>query len=449
MLELITPVISRCFQVCESDRTWRCGPGSHEAGSADLKAVSGFRDPGVVKTGTDIWHTPTPAVYLDQWVWVRFARVVGGKPHELGDAAVLDAVVAAAQRGVLFPLSTTHYEETLRIRDPRQRQDLMTVMAPVSQMYTLRSQGDLVRHQLLAAMHDAIGRPTFRPPRPRVFGRGFTWAFSGVDSQMRVVGPDDSARFADTAWLRHATQYFEAQMLRGPTDEEIPELSANGYLDLRSLESRSGNRLAWEELFAKQLAGHSPKPSRLELRAWLLGRELTHEYSENLTRTLMEYRLTFASLVGGAHGSQARQRAVEFAERVPTLRISAEMKLEMFRNPSRRWTQNMVRDIDAISLALPYCRAVVGDRDAMNLLRRSHAPVRYGSLAVHELAELPEVLAQIKTEDASSEDLYSWDCVGPGEGFRIDPPKPLDPGYLCSGARVRLCGPKRPIWTGL
>lgn len=394
---------------------------------------------------TTDWHTPSPSVYLDQWVWIRFARVIGGEPERRSDVAVLEAVAAAGERGVVFPLSATHYEETARVLDPRQRTALAGVMAPISQLRTLRSQGDLVRHQLLVAMHEMVGRPAFRPSPPEVLGVGVHWAFRGVKAQVRVLDPSGQIQDVDPSWLRQASQFFEAQVLAGPGDHEIEGLRRLGYISPREVEERPGNRLAWERVFAEKLKDESP--SRAELRVWLLARELMHEYSHLLDRMLREYRLTFAAIAGGSNGKASRRRAVEFAERVPTLRIAADMKLEVFRNPGRRWSLNMLRDIDALSVALPYCRAVVADRDAAALVQRSSAPSRYGSVVIHELSRIPEVLEDLATEASASResDRTGWDAVGPGVGFRHDLPERLVREGLPPGCVVRLCGPDGPL----
>jgi hypothetical protein len=399
----------------------------------------------MVRTEGVGWHIPVPSVYLDQWVWIRFARVVRGVSNQPGDAAVLQAVMAASTRGVAFPLSATHYKETLRIADPRQRDDLASVMASVSHMRTLRRQTDLVRHQLLVAMHEMVGRPTFRPRPLEVLGLGASWAFRGIRGQLRVLGPDGTVQDVDAGWIRHATQHLEKRTLAGPGDNDIGALRRGGYVSPRELEERPGNRVAWEEEYARMLQSESP--SRAELRVWLLARELQHEYVDPLTSLLQEYRLTFADIAGKSGEESTRHRAVAFAERVPTLRISADMKLEMFRNPSRPWTINMVRDIDAVSVALPYCRAVVADRDAVALLRRSDAPARHGSVILHNLAELPEVLDDLAVEAARQRDVdhTGWNVVGPGSGFRCDQPPPLDRTGLPPGAVVRLCGPMGPL----
>ncbi|WP_432003572.1 hypothetical protein [Streptomyces sioyaensis] len=76
--------------------------------------------------------TAVPSVYLDQWVWIRLAHAAGGTPREPSDTRVLHAVRQAAETGVVFPLSATHYHDTGRITHPRRRADLARTMASIS-----------------------------------------------------------------------------------------------------------------------------------------------------------------------------------------------------------------------------------------------------------------------------------------------------------------------------
>jgi len=386
-------------------------------------------------------HTRLPAVYLDQWVWIRLARAHLGRPERPFHADVLAAVRDASADGVVFPLSSTHYWETLRIRDPRQRRDLVEVMAPISAMRTLRSHGDLLRHQLLVALHESVGRSAFRPGMPEVLGLGAQWAFRGVPARLQIV---DAAGVVvhrvDRTWLRHLNQYAEAELLAGPSDDEVPALKELGYAAPREIDDHPGNRLAWEELLAGRLADHNP--SRAELRVWLLARELTHEYLDLLNKILAEYRLTFADIAKVRDPGEVRSNAVEFVERVPTLRIAAEMKLEMFRDRNRSWTRNMVDDIDALSIAVPYCRVVVADRDAAAMLRRSQAHARHGTTVINDLGALPELLEDLRVEARGlGGDPTGWGEVGPGEGFRLDRPARLSDGDVPPGCSVRMTDP--------
>ena len=146
-----------------------------------------------------------PAVYLDQWVWIRLARANVGRPQHNEDQRVLEAVRAAAATGIRFPLSATHYAETGRILDWRQRKDLTDVVAPISLMQTIRAQPVLMRHQFLVALHETLGRPTFRPPPPEVLGVGVHWAFSGVQAFFKVVNDEGQMIDVDRTQIGRAS----------------------------------------------------------------------------------------------------------------------------------------------------------------------------------------------------------------------------------------------------
>lgn len=391
-------------------------------------------------SATMTWHLPRPAVYLDQWTWVRLGRAHHGHADARKYAEVLQAVCEASADGVLFPLSATHVEETLRVRNPGQRRRLVEVMAPISHLRTLRSQSDLVRHQILNACHETCGRPFFRPTSPEVLGHGVSWALRGVQTRLGVLGPDGAPVDVDRAWLRHANQYFDALSLAGPTDEDIPNLVSDGYVHPLDLETRPGNRLSWEEFFAGQLEENRPS-SRTELRRWLLGRELAHEYHRVLNSVLNEHRLSLSDITRTHDPDLGLRRAVDFAERIPTMRVAAEIKFELFLNPARKWSYNMVRDIDALSVAIPYCHVVVTDKDASALAQRTGAPQRLGSLVTSNLLGLPEHLQDLRAQARLvGGDPTGWDAVGPGDGYRLDRPPALT-DEVPPGFSVRLCDP--------
>lgn len=54
---------------------------------------------------------------------------------------------------------------------------------------------------------------------------------------------------------------------------------------------------------------------------------------------------------------------IEFADLMPSVRIATDLMLaELFRNTTTTWTMNAIHDIDALSLAVPYCHVVVPDK---------------------------------------------------------------------------------------
>lgn len=369
-------------------------------------------------------HMSTPSVYLDQWVWIRLARAAIGTPREASDADVLAAVREASAAGVAFPLSSTHYFETSKITDPRQRADLARIMASVSHCRTLRSSRVLLRHQMLHAMHVSFGRPAFRPRPPEVLGVGVMWAFAGERAPLSLYGPSGKVDAGSIpgmrTWLRKANQYAEFLLLAGPRDEEIEDLRRRGYRPEKALET-SRSRLDWEQTYVGLLA--DDPVSRQELRVRVQAREILHEHFELFRDLLAEYRIDLHREIGldPARPASGRPHMITFADRMPSVRIAVDLKAELFRNHTKAWKVNALHDIDALSMAVPYCHVVVPDSEMADLLSRSRAGQRNGTRVLSRLRDLPDELADLQDRARSADHAASRsDWVGPGEGFCTD-----------------------------
>ncbi|MFI9587846.1 hypothetical protein ACIHCQ_39990 [Streptomyces sp. NPDC052236] len=371
-----------------------------------------------------ILRTTPPSVYLDQWVWVRLAQAALGKPRESFDTQVLTAVQEASAAGVAFPLSSTHYFETSQITDPRQRMDVARVMASVSLCRTLRSHAVLLRHQLLHAMHVSFARPAFRPTAPEPLGVGVAWAFQGERSSMDLF--DASGRVDSSSipglrpWLRRVNQLVEFQVLAGPADSEVEELRRLGYRP-ETVVASDRSRLAWEEFFTDLLKGE--RMSREELRVRVQARELVHEYMDVFGKLLAEYRVDLWRAVGfdPRRPRSGRPGMTAFADRVPSLRITVDLKVQLFRNPSKPWKASAIHDIDALSIAVPYCHVVVPDSEMGDLLSRSAAAQRNDTRILRRLRDLPDALADLTASAAADRSSAAGaGLLEPGEVFCTD-----------------------------
>ncbi len=372
---------------------------------------------------TDL-HPSGPLVYLDQWVWIRLAKAANGEPREPSDTGVLSAVREASARGVAFPLSKTHYIETSKITNPRQRRDLARMMASISHCRTLRSRRVLLRHQMLHAMHLSFGRPAFRPQPPEVLGTGVSWAFTGSPGPLTLRDPhglvDPASIEGMPGFLRKANQISEMLILTGPADEEVDELRQLGYRPEATAEAEA-TRLEWEETYAGLLA--DDPVSRSELRVRVQARELLHEHLDLYTELTAEYKINLhREIRHDPHRPKlSRRRMVAFADLMPSLRIAVDLKVELFRNAAKTWTMNAIHDIDALSMALPYCHVIVPDSEMANLLSRSQAGPRHGTEIIASLDDLPDTLPDLISKAQTVEgDRTGWDWAGPGDGFCLD-----------------------------
>ena len=82
---------------------------------------------------------------------------------------------------------------------------------------------------------------------------------------------------------------------------------------------------------------------------------------------------------------------------------------------------NAVHDIDALSMAVPYCHVVVPDREMASLLSRSRAAERHGTQIIAALHDLPDALAGLAEQARNAPgDRTGWDWAGPWDGYCLD-----------------------------
>jgi hypothetical protein len=219
-------------------------------------------------------------------------------------------------------------------------------------------------------------------------------------------------------FLRRAAQFTEYRLLAGPQDADIPRLRQLGYRP-EEVERVNQSRVDWETFFADLLA--SEPVSRSELRVRVQAREIIHEHYELFRDLLAEYRLDLPRVTGAdpARPKASRRRMVTFTDHIPSVRIAVDVKVELFRNTARKWNRNTVYDIDAVSLAVPYCHVVVPDREIADLMDRSKAGPRNGTHVLRGLRDLPDILADL-TAQAAHANWGGEDWVKDGEEFCMD-----------------------------
>lgn len=376
-------------------------------------------------------HPDRPTVYFDQWVWIRLSSARAGHPREVGDLRVLEAARRASVAGVVFPLSSTHYVETLKRKNPLDRAEVAAVMAEISHCRTLRSRRRLLDNQMLTAMHDLFGRPTFRPPRPDVLGVGTHWAFVGDQHQLNVHGPEEVLDQARSLLPRddlcRLQQWTETRFLAGPPDEQIKVLRERYGYRPEKTEEMSRSRLEWEQLLAGLLAENSVGPAELRFR--VRAREMFHEHIDRLIELFGDYGLRLSHLFGDPNRPVAdnRHQLTSFVEAAPSIRLAADLKAELFRNKTG-WKINHLHDVDAMSIAVPYCHVVVPDREIFDLMSRTKAGQSNRTIIVRHLLDLVDVLGTLEERaERLGGDRSGWDWLARGIGFDPQPPEALWP----------------------
>ncbi|MET9910354.1 hypothetical protein ABZZ74_26720 [Streptomyces sp. NPDC006476] len=333
-------------------------------------------------------------VYLDLNHWISLAKAATG--HRTGEIyrPALTAVQEAASSGkYLFPLSLTHYMEMAGIQDPRQRGDIADVMEDLSGFTTLLTNSHIARLEVEAALDRifSVDSPHIADLNLLGHGIGHTMGMRGglyirsatgdVTEEARAAWPDGPESF--DAMLADARQHLERSMLRGPADAEVPELTANGWdptVAKRSAEKRAES----ERQLAERLDNDPQYWNRL--RDVVQGRYISLEIIDTLNKALIDRDKRIEDVVTDKDSIRA------FADCMPSADVHTTLVEAAHRNREKSWEPNDVFDIDALSVAVPYCDIVVTERYASHVVNAAHLPQGMQTEVFPRLKDLMEWL---------------------------------------------------------
>jgi hypothetical protein len=337
---------------------------------------------------------PPVLVYLDMNHWIGLAKAATGHPSGAPHQEVLAQCRAARTGGLaLFPLSSTHYMEMANIRDPRQRRDIAQVMEELSGFAALQPRDLIFRHELDAVLTMRVG-PSRKPflPLP-LLRRGCAGAFGlrGGLSVRTAEGDDITESVRQQmgqdrfdAIMAEAELGLERSVLAGPADDEVEQLRAYGWNPEASRQIAE-NRAAEERAQVARLNA-DPKWRRGRLRDVVMARELIIELFDALKEALEARGCDFSDVWTD------REAARQIPSAMPSTDVAVTLKTAAHKNPDKGWLPNDIYDIDALSVALPYCDIVVTEKHSHHVLQAARVPGRMDTVLLCRLGELPKHL---------------------------------------------------------
>jgi hypothetical protein len=285
------------------------------------------------------------------------------------------------QRLASFPLSATHYMETLRRRDAASRHRLAMVMAEFSRFHTIASPEDVLPGELDRGLRERYGKPRF--PRPlQVFGVGAGHAFGRPDLRYRLpedLGGDAYSRARLEEW---AALLLEHAVLAGPP-EGVP---VPGMLENDGYRTFGRPYVEAEKKLAKGFRQYDPERQHLadwtaasELidileplneafaRAGIISRELPElDTAEGMTRLLMD---------------------------LPSRAVVYELRRLRHEDGNTQWESNDLYDLSVLAVAIPYCDVVVTENQWCHMATRAQHGRRFDTVVLDDLRKLTAVLA--------------------------------------------------------
>jgi hypothetical protein len=343
-----------------------------------------------------------PLVYLDLNHIVAMAKVRTNHPKAdpMYGRLFGSACCAADECRAMFPLSESHVWEIAKIADPKQRQDLVDVLEPISAYQYLLDRVSLAELEFVAGIAaitgeqvDVLGYPLVRPTIGHAFGKlgGLRIVDQAGNDQTERARRASNADEFDRKMARLNFE-FERRVLLGPADDEVDLLREQyGYRPELAMESHE-SRVAFERDTARRL-NENPRWRRGRLRDFVAAREFSHEWLEMFAKIQVS-RMRSDQSNFDFTGDQMRA----LMSAMPHVQVAVSMKTRFHQNSDHFWTANHVTDIDAMSVAYAYCDAVLTDKEARNALLASPELRRLGTYVPRRVAELVEWLDNLPAQ---------------------------------------------------
>lgn len=332
-------------------------------------------------------------VYLDLNHWISLAKASTRHLSGFPFVETLEACRAARSAGTaVFVLSAIHYMEMQKIRDPAQRRDITNVMAELTGFTSLVDRIVVMKLELDAMIDVCTREPSLLPSVP-LLGLGIRHSF-GRKSGVRITGPfGDATEKARARMGVEAFEYFvpsaelllTRSVLQGPDDDdEALGLRKHGWNPESAIHA-CGKRAAQErELTA--ILSRNMAWRRGRLRDVVSARELGIEFEDILPLALAQRHLALSDICSNQESARKLVRAM------PSTEVSIELKTAWHCNPDKPWAPNDIYDIDAMSLAVPYCDIVVTEKGCHHVLNAARLGERMHTALLRRLEDLPRTL---------------------------------------------------------
>lgn len=359
---------------------------------------------GKAHSGVDyVWPTkilrPTHSVqivYLDLNHWIALARAHKDRTHG-GEAGVaLDACIRArdSQRAI-FPISALTYYELAKIGQDNRRRDLRMVIEHLSEYSVIVSPIKVSEREVEAVLDARYGSSPAALEPVQYIGRGWISALGAEDYAQEIatirarelervarVTPDGAEWFAE---MFDSFQSFkERAIIDGPSSKAerssmIPYVQVDDVADVMSA------RLKQEESL-RDAFNQNPNCRKGRIRDYVMTRSVKDDILPTVVGQLAKRGVVDTELFG------SRDRVREVFDSMPSCDVMVTIKTMYHRNSAHMWSTNDIYDIDALSMAMPYCDVVLTDRAVTAQANSSQLASRLNTIVSHELESLSEIL---------------------------------------------------------
>jgi hypothetical protein len=321
-------------------------------------------------------------LYLDMNVWVDMAK--GLREHDVACSRAIDQLIEAVDEDrIIVPISAAHYLELWHRRRRESRETIAALMRDVSRYATIPS-AHVVRQLEARALAQSWTSGILAAVKLGLVGHGAAHAFGRPEGRFRfverVASPDGAIREGvgvapDENWDRPIKESGLWEWFQLVGHQGLLEDPAG--LD-RTPEHRFGSDTLERELRLRAQLKQHPLPAE-KLRD-LMDVDEFESMREYIADAILELGHTPPpALTSGGLGPESADVIRDVIRSIPSADTWSTLRYLKHRDLGLPWEQHDWTDLAALSVAIPYCDAVITEKRWVHLANASGLSTRYNT----------------------------------------------------------------------
>jgi len=319
-------------------------------------------------------EVPEFSIYLDQNQWIYLAQASNKREGAEKYNDALQAVLKLVDSGtVVVPLSGIHMMETATPGNRERRERLARFMVQTSKLWCIHPFMSVRNIEVMYAIGMHFGCNVTNRIKSKIIGKGLPVA---LGSELKIEGvPEEIA--VEAMKVAMSAETAVAMLVDGCARDTVAKL--------RTEDEEAASTL--ETIRARAQTLTDDMRHRVEVAS------LMHDQLLPILRTETEsLGLTLPKL---ADSMKSPEDWLKFFHSIPTMDVFLTLGLYRDKQAGRVVDRNDLKDIGALTVAIPYCDIIVTENFFGHIANASGLAKKYGHVVLTDITQLPDKLREL------------------------------------------------------
>ncbi len=309
-------------------------------------------------------------IYLDQNKWIDFARAVLDKPKGAEFKEVSNKIISKVESGEwVLPISIVHIMETINIKDEVRKEEFSKILFDYSKANTICSYNKISKYEFVNAWLEIFGESI--DVKDILFEQNIC--------NLLDIDNDDY----DKPMYKLINNIINSQ-------DVLFNLTNSSIFDTIV----STERTEWESFAATTEIARNNLIANVKDDSKRFKYIIVDEYkrletasNEAMTLEARKRGLLNDACIKRAH-DYIQNNFEEWLQKLPSLFVRANLCLQRYKNTSKPFDRNDVKDMAFLSTAIPYCDIVITEKSWTSHTKSSGLDKMYGTKILSNLNDL-------------------------------------------------------------